>query len=66
MDQVKAFRRTVAAALVAAAGTAAASGDSGTAAMGEMQLGGAHLAIMVGGLVGLGVVVWLLSKLMSR
>lgn len=62
----RALRSGAALALCGAAGLARAAGDSGTSSMGEMQVSGSHLAIMVGALVGLGVVVWLLAKLMNR
>lgn len=65
MTQPILARSAVAAALLSA-GVARAAGDSGTSSMGEMQISGAHLAIMVGALCGLGVVFWLLAKVMNR
>lgn len=59
-------RAALAAVLVSVAPAAHAGGDSGTASMGEMQLSGTHFLMMLGGLVGLGVVVWLLAKVVSR
>ena len=35
-------------------------------AVGEMQVSGGTFALMVGGLVGLGVVVWLVTKFVSK
>jgi hypothetical protein len=49
-----------------AATAARAAGDSGTSSMGDMNITGAQLGMMVGGLVGLGVVFWLLAKVLSR
>jgi hypothetical protein len=58
--------RSATAAALLAAGAARAAGDSGTSSMGEMQLTGTHLAILVAALFGLGVVFWLLAKVMNR
>jgi hypothetical protein len=66
MTKGKTFRAATTAALLGAAAAARASGDSGTGSMGEMQVSGTHLAIMVAALVGLGVVVWLMAKVMNR
>ncbi len=55
-----------AAALVAVARAAQAAGDSGTSSVGEMSVTGAQLAMMVGALAGLGVVVWVLAKVLFR
>jgi hypothetical protein len=60
------LRRSATAAALLAGSAARASGDSGTSAMGEMQLSGAHLAILVGALLGLGAVFWLLAKTLNR
>jgi hypothetical protein len=62
----KVIRSGAAAALVAAAQVARAAGDSGTSSVGEMQVTGAQLAMMVGGLAGLAVVVWLMAKVLFR
>jgi hypothetical protein len=59
-------RLATALALSVAAATARAAGDSGTSSMGDMNITGAQLGMMVGGLVGLGVVFWLLAKVLSR
>ncbi|HSD20178.1 MAG TPA: hypothetical protein VLC54_09075 [Anaeromyxobacter sp.] len=59
-------RAAVAAAVLSAASAAHAGGDSGTSSMGEMQLTGTHFLFMVGGLAGMGVVVWLLAKVVNR
>ena len=56
---------TVAALLVVPA-LALASGDTGTGAVGEMQVSGKMLGMMVGAVLGLGVVVWLVAKLTSK
>jgi hypothetical protein len=62
----KAMRSGAAAVLAGVAQVAQAAGDSGTSAVGEMQVSGAQLGMMVGALAGLGVVVWLLAKLLFR
>jgi hypothetical protein len=51
---------------LAVTGSALAAGDSGTSSVGEMQVSGTHLLLMVGGLVVLGLVIWGLAKLTSR
>lgn len=66
MNKLTAARATLAGALLSAASVAQAGGDSGTSSMGEMQLSGTHFLLMVGGLAGMGVVVWLLAKLVNR
>jgi hypothetical protein len=60
------MKKLFAAAVVSAANVALAAGDSGTSSVGEMNVTGAQFAMMVGGLVGLGVVVWLVSKIVSK
>jgi hypothetical protein len=57
---------SLAAALLASASNALASGDSGTGAVGEMTISGGQFAMMVGALVGLGVVVWLVAKVAMK
>jgi hypothetical protein len=59
-------RIAAAAALSLAASVARAGGDSGTSAMGEMNISGAQLGMMVGALVGLGGVVWALAKFLNK
>jgi hypothetical protein len=54
------------AALTLAATAARAAGDSGTESMGDMTVTGAQFMMMVGGLVGLGLVVWIVVKVMNR
>lgn len=41
---------------------ALASGDTGTGAVGEMQLSGSQLAMVFGALVGLGLVIWIVAR----
>ena len=60
------FRRLAAGAALAIASVAQAGGDSGTEAMGEMTVTGGQFLMMVGGLLGLGVAVWLVVKAMNR
>ncbi|HET7753251.1 MAG TPA: hypothetical protein VFK85_05015 [Anaeromyxobacteraceae bacterium] len=59
-------RRIAAAATVSLATVARATGDSGTEAVGSMTVTGGQFMMMCGGLVGLGVVVWLVVKAMNR
>jgi hypothetical protein len=63
---MKKLQAAVAAATLSAATAALAAGDSGTSSAGEMQLTGAQFGMLVGGLVALGVVVWLVAKVVSR
>ena len=63
---VGAVRAASLAVVMAAASAAQASGDSGTSSMGEMQISGAHFLLMIGGLVGLGLVIWLVAKGAAR
>ncbi len=59
--------RTSAAALAASAASAAlAAGDSGTSSVGEMSLSGAQFGMLLGGVVGLGVVVWFVVKIAAK
>jgi hypothetical protein len=57
---------SLAAAVLASASNALASGDSGTGAVGEMTISGAQFGMMVGALVGLGLVVWVVAKFASK
>jgi hypothetical protein len=66
MTKSSAVRSLAAVAASATATLAQAAGDSGTGSMGEMQLSGVHFAMMVGGLVALGVVVWLVAKFAGK
>jgi hypothetical protein len=63
---MKKLQAAVASLAVSAAGTALASGDTGTAGVGEMTLSGAQFGMLVGGLVGLGVVVWVVVKIAAK
>jgi hypothetical protein len=64
--KIAALRAAVGAALLSASSAALAAGDSGTSSVGEMSLTGAQFGMMVGGLVGLGVVIWLVVKVANR
>jgi hypothetical protein len=66
MKKVEAMRPVVAAITALAATAAQAAGDSGTSSMGEMQLSGAHFFMILGGMVVLGLVVWLVAKFAGR
>jgi hypothetical protein len=59
-------RAALAAAVLTAASAARAGGDSGTSSMGEMQISGTTFLLMLGGLAAVGVVVWLLARVVSR
>jgi hypothetical protein len=61
-----AVRAAIAAAVAATSSVALASGDTGTAGVGEMSLTGGQFAMMLGALVGLGVVIWLVAKVANR
>jgi len=60
------LQAAVAAVTLSAANAALASGDTGTGGVGEMNLSGAQFFMLVGGLVALGVVVWLVVKIASK
>jgi hypothetical protein len=67
MNSSSKLRTAAAAAGLAIAQLARAGGDAtGTEAVGQMQVSGSTFALMVGGLVGLGVVVWLVTKFVSK
>jgi hypothetical protein len=63
---MKKVRAALAAALAATSSVALAAGDSGTSSVGEMQVSGGQFFMMVGGLLGLGVVIWLVIKVANR
>jgi hypothetical protein len=66
MKSLYAARSAVAAALLSVSGAALAAGDSGTSSVGEMQVSGGQFLMMVGGLVGLGLAVWVLTKFLAK
>jgi hypothetical protein len=66
MTRSNTVRSAAAAAIVTLASVAQAAGDSGTGSMGEMNVTGAQLGMIVAGLAGMGVVLWLLIKFLSR
>jgi hypothetical protein len=67
MNSSSKLRSAAAAAALTIAQLARAGGDAtGTEAVGQMQVSGSTFALMVGGLVGLGVVVWLVTKFVSK
>jgi hypothetical protein len=67
MNSSSKLRAAAAAAGLTIAQLARAGGDAtGTEAVGQMQVSGSTFALMVGGLVGLGVVVWLVTKFVSK
>ncbi len=61
-----AVRAAVVAALLSASTAALAAGDSGTSSVGEMTVSGAQFGMMIGGLAGMGLVIWLITKVMNR
>ena len=66
MTTPRVARSAAATALVLTATLARASGDSGTGARGEMQLSGGPFLMILGGMAGLGVVVWLVAKFAGK
>lgn len=66
MKKLHALRTGAAAAVLSLASTALAAGDSGTSSVGEMQVTGAQFGMMVGGLVGMGAVVWIIAKFVGK
>jgi hypothetical protein len=44
----------------------AAGGDSGTGAVGEMEVSGSQLLMIFGGVIAVGVAIWLVIKLMNK
>jgi hypothetical protein len=66
MTRFNTVRSAVAAATATFATTALASGDSGTGAVGEMQVTGGMLAMIVGGVAVMGVVIWVLIKFLNK
>jgi len=65
MRKLHAARTAAAAAALSAANAAFASGDSGTGSMGEMSLSGGQFAMLLGAVVGLGVVIYVITKFMK-
>ena len=65
MKKLRTLRAAAVAATLSTAQVALAS-DAGPPGAGEMQVSGGMLALMVGALVGLGVVVWLVTKMFSK
>lgn len=61
MSKLHIARTSLAAALAGAAGTALAAGDAPST---EVAATGGTLLLLVGGLAALGVVIWLVTKLM--
>ena len=59
-------RTALAAVALVAADAARAAGDSGTGSVGQMEVSGSEFAMLVGGLVGLGVVIWLVVKFVIK
>ena len=66
MKKLQAVRTATAVALVAGARVALASGDSGTSSVGDMNVGGAQLGMIIGGVAAMGVVIWVLLKFLNR
>lgn len=64
---MKSLSKKIFAATVSGVSTLAlAGGDSGTQSMSEMNITGAQFGMLVGALVGLGIVIWLVVKLMNK
>jgi hypothetical protein len=66
MKKLQAVRTAAATALVAGARVAQAAGDSGTSSVGDMNVSGAQLGMIIGGVAVMGVVIWLLIKFVSK
>jgi hypothetical protein len=66
MTKYNTARSAAAAAVATLATVAYASGDSGTGSVGEMQVTGSMLAMIVGGVAAMGVVIYFLVKLLNR
>ena len=66
MKKALILRAAAAAATLATAGAALASGDSGTGGVSEAPVTGKMFAGLLLGVAGLGVVLWLMSKFFSR
>jgi hypothetical protein len=66
MKKLHAVRSAVSAVLLGAGAVARAAGDSGTSSVSDMPVTGAHIAMMGGGVVLLGVVVWVVARVMNR
>jgi hypothetical protein len=66
MTTSRVARSAAATALAITATLARAGGDSGTGSMGEMQLSGGHFLMILGGMAGLGVVVWAVAKFAGK
>jgi hypothetical protein len=63
---MKKLQTAAALALVTAANVAQASGDSGTSSVGDMNVSGAQLGMIIGGVAVMGVVIYFLIKFVSR
>lgn len=67
MKKILAGRVTTAAILWATTvGTALASGDTGTGAVAEMDVGIGTLLALIAGVAGMGVVIWILTKTLGK
>jgi hypothetical protein len=67
MMKILAGRGSVAAALWASMVSAAlASGDTGTGAVAEMDVGIGTLLALIAGVAGMGVVIWILTKTIGK
>ncbi|WP_242346019.1 hypothetical protein [Anaeromyxobacter terrae] len=66
MKTASQLRTAAAAATLGFATLGRAMEATGTEAVGQMQISGSTFALMIGAIVGLGVVVWLVSKFVSR
>jgi hypothetical protein len=63
---MKKLQTAAALAFVTAANVAQASGDSGTSSVGDMNVTGAQLGMIIGGVAVMGVVIYFLIKFVSR
>lgn len=59
-------RSAAAVASVTMATVALASGDSGTGSVGEMPVTGGMIGMILGGVVAMGIVIWVLVKFLNK
>ena len=66
MTKFNTARSAVAAVTMTFATSALAASESGTEAVGEMQVTGSMLAMVVGGVAVMGIVIWVLIKFLNK
>lgn len=63
---MRSLKTSLSLALAACSQLAIAAGDSGTGAVGEMNLSGGQFLLLVGGVAAVGIALWLVSKFISK